>query len=194
MARDWTTSGLRPLPYRGSDQPETPLLRSRIRHYVRVDNLKVTGDLNSLVRSHDHGEVAALYLYGSAVAGGLRQDSDIDLLLVTRRSLHHDEREGLVDFLLNFSGRRAIRAPGRPMELTSLVLEDVVPWTYPPVCDFLYGEWLRDDFVEGRVPERHVNLTSRSWSRAFSSTRESSQGYLPANCWFRCLRRISADP
>jgi aminoglycoside 9-adenylyltransferase len=20
------------------------------------------------------------------------------------------------------------------------VLEDVVPWTYPPVCDFLYGE------------------------------------------------------
>jgi streptomycin 3"-adenylyltransferase len=43
------------------------------------------------------------------------------------------------------------------MELTSLVLEDVVPWTYPPVCDFLYGEWLRDDFVEGRVPERHIN-------------------------------------
>ncbi len=37
------------------------------------------------------------------------------------------------------------------------MLEDVVPWAYPPVCDFLYGEWLRDDFVDGRVPERHVN-------------------------------------
>ncbi len=78
-------------------------------------------------------------------------------LLVTQRSLLRDEREGLVRFLFNYSGRRAISTPGRPIELTSLVLEDVVPWTYPPVCDFLYGEWLRDDFGGGRVPRRHVN-------------------------------------
>ena len=38
-----------------------------------------------------------------------------------------------------------------------MVLDEVVPWTYPPPCDFLYGEWLRDEFGEGRVPEPHVN-------------------------------------
>jgi streptomycin 3"-adenylyltransferase len=122
-----------------------------------VNDLEMTEGLKDLVEYEDSGGVAGLYLYGSAVVGGLRGDSDIDLLLVTRRSLRHDEREGLVHFLLNCSGRRAICAPGRPIELTSLVLEDVVPWTYPPVCDFLYGEWLRDDFGEGRVPKRHVN-------------------------------------
>jgi streptomycin 3"-adenylyltransferase len=89
--------------------------------------------------------------------GGLRPDSDIDLLLLTQRSLRHDERESLLHFLFNRSGRRAITAPGRPIELTSVVLDDVVPWTYPPVCDFLYGEWLRDEFGEGRLPQRHAN-------------------------------------
>ena len=114
-------------------------------------------DVNDLVENHDIGRVAGVYLYGSAVAGGVRPDSDVDLLLLTRRSLLHDERELLLRFLHDRSGRRAISSPGRPIELTSLVLGDVVPWTYPPVCDFLYGEWLRDDFGGGRVPERHVN-------------------------------------
>jgi predicted nucleotidyltransferase len=124
---------------------------------ARVAGPTVMQDLLGLVETHDHGGVVGLYLFGSAVVGGLRQDSDIDLLLLTHRSLRHDERESLVQFLLSCSGRRATRGPGRPIELTSLVLEDVVPWTYPPVCDFLYGEWLRDEFGDGRVPERHTN-------------------------------------
>jgi streptomycin 3"-adenylyltransferase len=41
--------------------------------------------------------------------------------------------------------------------VTSIVIDDVVPWVYPPVCDFLYGEWLRDEFVGGHTPERHIN-------------------------------------
>ena len=105
----------------------------------------------------DPGGVLGLYLFGSSVAGGLRPSSDIDLLVVTERSLGLDERESLVEFLLKFSGRRATIEPGRPLELTSVVLADVVPWTYPPVCDFLYGEWLRTEFVEGHVPEPHAN-------------------------------------
>ncbi len=113
-------------------------------------------DLKGLVEKFDPGGVVGLYLHGSAVVGGLRCDSDVDLLLLTQRSLRHDERERLLQFLLNWSGRRAAIVPGRPIELTTVVLEDVVPWTYPPVCDFLYGEWLRDEFGEGHVPERHV--------------------------------------
>ncbi|MFC4785451.1 aminoglycoside adenylyltransferase domain-containing protein [Nocardioides sp. MAHUQ-72] len=106
--------------------------------------------------AHDPGGVLGLYLYGSSVAGGLRPDSDLDLLLVTERPLGHDERAGLLDLLLQFSGRRATVEPGRPVELTSVVRDDLDPWTYPPRCDFLYGEWLRAVFVAGRVPEPHA--------------------------------------
>lgn len=103
----------------------------------------------------DPGGVLALYLHGSAVSGGLRPDSDVDLLLVTERSLTAQERRDLLGVLLQVSGRRATIAPGRPVELTSVVRSDVVPWTYPPRCDFLYGEWLRDDFSDGQLPYPH---------------------------------------
>ncbi|WP_446663488.1 aminoglycoside adenylyltransferase domain-containing protein [Flexivirga sp. B27] len=106
---------------------------------------------------HAPGGLRGAYLTGSWAAGGLQPDSDIDLLLVTQRSLTAGERADLTDFLLRFSGRRATVTPGRPLEVTSLVLEDVVPWRYPPVCDFLYGEWLRDEFTGGATPQPHTN-------------------------------------
>ncbi len=103
------------------------------------------------------GGLVGLYLFGSSVSGGLRADSDIDVLLLTRRSLSCSERQALLGFLLQFSGRRATLAAGRPLEVTGLVVDDVNPWRYPPVCDFLYGEWLRDEFHGGRLPDRHTN-------------------------------------
>ena len=105
----------------------------------------------------DPGGVRGLYVFGSSVVGGLRPDSDLDLLLVTDRSLDADERTALLHLLFRFSGRRASVTPGRPVELTSVVLDEVVPWAYPPMCDFLYGEWLRTELADGRLPERHRN-------------------------------------
>lgn len=58
---------------------------------------------------------------------------------------------------MRFSGRRATVTAGRPLEVTSLVVDEVVPWNYPPVCDFRYGEWLRDDLINDGPPQRHVN-------------------------------------
>jgi predicted nucleotidyltransferase len=116
----------------------------------------VIGRLVGQLDQANPGDVLGVYLFGSSAVGGLRPDSDIDVLVLTRRSLSASERRELVAFLLRFSGRRATVTPGRPLELTSLVLGDVVPWTYPAVCGFLYGEWLRDEYVD-RVPERHVN-------------------------------------
>lgn len=106
---------------------------------------------------YDPGGVLGVYVFGSSAVGGLRPDSDLDIAVITERSLSQDERGRLVSFLLQFSGRRATVEPGRPLELTSVVLEDVVPWTYPPVCDFQYGEWLRTEYVDGRAPQRQVN-------------------------------------
>jgi len=110
----------------------------------------VIESLRIRLSSLDPGGVLGIYVFGSGARDALRPDSDIDLLMLTGRSLSLNERESLLTFLLQVSGRRATSGPARPLELTSLVLRDVVPWTYPPVCDFLYGEWLRDEYVQGR--------------------------------------------
>ncbi|MGY6653523.1 aminoglycoside adenylyltransferase domain-containing protein [Amycolatopsis sp. TRM77291] len=107
----------------------------------------------------DPGGVLGLYLYGSAVADGLKPDSDVDLLLVTRRSLGESERAALVSLLLRVSGWRghAARFPGaagrRPIELTGIVAGD-----RPSRRDFQYGEWLREDFVQGGLPRPTADL------------------------------------
>lgn len=129
-------------------------VRTPARTIRRVE--PVIESLTAHLRQRDLGGLLGVSLFGSTAAGGLRPDSDIDFLVLTRRSLSRTEREGLIDFLLGFSGRRATVTQGRPLEVTSLLLDDVVPWVYPPMCDFLYGEWLRDDVLTG-LPKRHAN-------------------------------------
>lgn len=41
------------------------------------------------------GTLAAVYLYGSAIMGGLRRDSDVDILAVTCQSLSDATRKAL---------------------------------------------------------------------------------------------------
>ncbi|MEX0826444.1 MAG: aminoglycoside adenylyltransferase family protein [Acidimicrobiia bacterium] len=92
-----------------------------------------------------------IYLYGSAVAGGLKPDSDLDLLVVTSRRLTRDEKRGLIDRLMPISGR-ATRSPDwRPLEVTVVAQSDIRPWKYPPLMDLQYGEWLRERFLADDV-------------------------------------------
>ncbi|MFJ4094308.1 aminoglycoside adenylyltransferase domain-containing protein [Kitasatospora sp. NPDC089913] len=112
-------------------------------------------------------DVVGIYLHGSAVLGGLRPASDLDVLLVSERSPVERERAALLEGLLRISGTGAAggiaegtadgdgdaaAAGARPVELALVVRSDVRPWRYPPVCDFLYGEWLRADYEAGAVP------------------------------------------
>ena len=62
------------------------------------------GPVQDHLDRQDPGGVLGVYLYGSATTGGLRHDSDIDLLVVTRRSLTGGERAALVSVLLTHSG------------------------------------------------------------------------------------------
>lgn len=96
------------------------------------------------------GDVVGAYLHGSSVLGGLKPASDVDVLVVSRRSLDEQERRALLDGLLGISG---IRDDVRPVEFVVVVQSEVRPWRYPPVCDFLYGEWLRDEYEAGKVPQ-----------------------------------------
>lgn len=93
-----------------------------------------------------------VYLHGSAVLGGLHPSSDLDVLVVLRRTMTAAERRGVVEGLLDVSGRRARRRPGRPVELTTVVQSDVRPWRYPPRAEFQFGEWLRDEYEAGVLP------------------------------------------
>lgn len=97
-------------------------------------------------------DLVGAYLHGSAVLGGLRPYSDVDVFVVTRRSTTPQQRRALVERLLEISGSRASRGPARPVELIVVVETDVRPWRYPPMMEFLYGEWLRDDYERGETP------------------------------------------
>ncbi|MFH9332224.1 aminoglycoside adenylyltransferase family protein [Streptomyces althioticus] len=95
------------------------------------------------------GDVIGVYLHGSAVLGDLRPASDVDVLVVSRRSMDERQRQALLDGLLKISGSRN---EVRPVELIVVVQSGVQPWRYPPTCDFLYGEWLRAEYEAGEVP------------------------------------------
>ncbi|MFD4027874.1 aminoglycoside adenylyltransferase family protein [Streptomyces sp. NPDC058576] len=88
-------------------------------------------------------------LHGSAVLGGLKPASDLDVLAVTRRSLDEHRRRALLAGVLEISG---LTAQVRPVELTVVVQSEIRPWRYPPTADFLYGEWLRGELSASGPP------------------------------------------
>uniref|UniRef100_UPI0031D2DB32 aminoglycoside adenylyltransferase family protein n=1 Tax=Streptomyces hawaiiensis TaxID=67305 RepID=UPI0031D2DB32 len=108
-----------------------------------------TGHLVRLLRATFGDSLLGVYLHGSAALGGLRPHSDVDVLAVVREPTGHEQRRLLVEELLKVSG---VGEGLRPVELTVVAQDGVRPWRYPPVCDFLYGEWLREDFERGRTP------------------------------------------
>ncbi|MEU3658038.1 aminoglycoside adenylyltransferase family protein [Streptomyces sp. NPDC032161] len=111
-----------------------------------MDQLEQTVDL---VRNVVGPELLGTYLHGSAVLGGLAPASDLDILAVTRRSLDEAKRQALVEGLLDISG---LTPTVRPVELTVVIQSEVRPWRFPPIGDFLYGEWLRDELQAGAAP------------------------------------------
>jgi streptomycin 3"-adenylyltransferase len=90
-----------------------------------------------------------MYLHGSAVLGGLKPTSDIDLLVVAGRPTTTDERRRLIDGLLPISGRGDPSGRSRSVELTVVVQGEVRPWHYPPPLELQYGDWWRSEFERG---------------------------------------------
>ena len=107
--------------------------------------------VDAIRRALADAEIVGLYLYGSAVAGGLRPDSDLDLFVVTDRRLTTDEKARIVAGLLPVSGRKTRPPEWRPLEVTVVAQPKVRPWHYPPRVELQFGEWLRDSFLSGAV-------------------------------------------
>jgi predicted nucleotidyltransferase len=112
---------------------------------------QVRAVLEALQQVFGADALLGVYLHGSSVQGGLRPDSDLDLFGVTARSLTAAERPRLVEAVVPLSWRRQRPDGWRPVELTLVAQSDVRPWRYPPVRDFQYGEWLREELVSGAL-------------------------------------------
>ncbi|HEX5997067.1 MAG TPA: aminoglycoside adenylyltransferase family protein [Jiangellales bacterium] len=95
-------------------------------------------------------DAVGTYLHGSLVSGGPKPASDVDVLVVSARRMDDQQRRVLVTRLFEISGSRV---GARPVELTVVVQSEVRPWRFPPVGDFLYGEWLRDELEAGGLPQ-----------------------------------------
>ena len=111
----------------------------------------------AVIRAAIDPGIVGVYLYGSAVDAGLKPDSDLDLFVVTDRPLTTDERRRLVQGLMPISQRESRLASWRPLEVTVVEESEVNPWRYPPRMELLYGEWLRDDLVAGRIDPPRPN-------------------------------------
>lgn len=99
----------------------------------------------ALLREVLGDDLVGAYLFGSAVFGGLRPPSDVDVLAVSERPTTRGEKRRLIERLLEVSRRP------RPLELTIVVRSDVRPWRYPPRMDFQYGDWWRAEFERGEL-------------------------------------------
>jgi predicted nucleotidyltransferase len=108
-------------------------------------------EVRGLVEQTLANAVLGMYLHGSAAHGGLKPASDVDLLVVTSRSLSEVERGSLVAGLLSLSGPGADGR--RSVELTVVAHSQVRPWRYPPQADFLYGDWLRAEIEANGPPQ-----------------------------------------
>ncbi|MBA2780411.1 aminoglycoside adenylyltransferase family protein [Billgrantia kenyensis] len=96
--------------------------------------------------------VVGVYLFGSALAGGLRPNSDVDVLVIVVQPPEEAVRRRLVEALMRVSGSPASDGSPRPLEVTLLCRQALLPWHYPPRSELVYGEWLRDEFEQGRIP------------------------------------------
>ncbi|WP_417310755.1 aminoglycoside adenylyltransferase family protein [Devosia sp.] len=111
-----------------------------------------------VLRSALGTNLAAAYLYGSAVHGGLKPRSDVDLIAVVDAPLTPETTQTLLSGLLGLSGHYPVDFMGRrPVELTVFLSETLASFTHPLRGEFVYGEWLRSAFESGALPEPEVN-------------------------------------
>lgn len=100
------------------------------------------------------GDAVGVYLFGSAVSGGLKPRSDLDVIAVSSRPTAREEQRRLVERLLAVSGQEGRRR----LELTIVVQSAIRPWRYPPSFDFQYGDWWRGEFERGELEPWSSNV------------------------------------
>lgn len=107
-----------------------------------------------ILQRHLTESLVAVYLHGSAVADGLHPHSDVDVLAVINRPLTPEVRRDLTTDLMAVSGRYPSDPQGRrPLEVMVFLRSDLDALPYPAHSEFIYGEWLRQEYEAGGVCE-----------------------------------------
>ncbi len=113
--------------------------------------LQVTQTTAILIETLGHA-LEGIYLYGSSVLGGLQPKSDLDFLVVVNRALTLESKKTLIAHLLVLSGEIDNKQGKRYLEITLVNQAELSQLTFPVYREFQYGEWLRDDYVKGYIP------------------------------------------
>ena len=91
----------------------------------------------------------AIHLYGSALDGGLKPSSDIDLLVIVAQAPDEATLRNLQRQLLAISAPPGQHPHLRALEATVIARDHVVPWRHPARREMQFGEWLRQDIQAG---------------------------------------------
>lgn len=104
-----------------------------------------------VVEQHLASTLLAVHLYGSALDGGLKPLSDIDALVAVAARPTEAVRQALMRDLLSLSASPGQRQDLRALEVTVVVLNEIVPWRHPAMRELQFGEWLRQDILAGAI-------------------------------------------
>ena len=99
-----------------------------------------------------------VYLYVSYVKGGLKKDSDVDFLVIINRDMTKEEKRILISKIMPISKEIGEDTSLKYIELTVLNYHENENWSYPPIEEFIYGEWLREDYLNYFIPEKNNNI------------------------------------
>ncbi len=94
----------------------------------------------AVIERHLAATLDTIHLFGSAIDGGPKPDSDIDLLVTVSAAPNDSLRQALMLDLLKVSSPPGDGGTWRPLELTVVARSEVVPWRYPARRELQFGE------------------------------------------------------
>lgn len=109
------------------------------------------GAARAAIERHPDATPAAIHLFRSALDGGLKSRSDIDLLVTVAARPDEAVRHALMHDLLAVSAPPHGAGGLRALEITVVAHGDVMPWRHPARRELQFGEWLRRDLEAGIV-------------------------------------------
>lgn len=112
----------------------------------------------NVIEHHLGSTLLAVHLYGSAVDGGLKPHSDIDLLVTVTARLDETTRRALFNDFLEVSASPGESEYLRAVEVTIVMRDDIIPWRYPAIRELQFGEWQRKDILTGIFEPAMVDI------------------------------------
>ena len=111
--------------------------------------------LNKSIMEIINDSYVGLYIHGSLAMGGFNpKSSDLDILVITNKSMEIEDKRNVARFLLNYSNSPY------PIEISILNTEQLRHWQHPCPYDFHYSEFWRERFEKDLLNSTYQFLNS----------------------------------